>query len=301
MGNLGLKGKKILVTGGSGYLGGHLILKLLKEGARIGSIDVRDTNSNPEVKTYQLDLNDTRSLNETVQEFNPDIVYHLAASLNRNRDFSISEEVLNINLIGTVNLLNALREVDYENFVFASTSEVYGGIKSSKPIKEDDNFIPASPYSLSKYCAEMAIKTHGNIYSKNYTIMRLFNFYGEDMSNSFFLPELVSKLKKNVDFDMTLGEQVRDYIHLNDVIEALTLAADEKANQQTFNVCSGDGKSLRELAMMFKRIIKSNSEINFGALPYRKNEVWNMVGDNSKIKKVLGWQPKIKIESDFEK
>ncbi|MCK0159313.1 NAD-dependent epimerase/dehydratase family protein [Allomuricauda sp. F6463D] len=296
------KGDRILVTGGVGYLGSNLISQLIKYGCdEIHSIDLERTEQeNPNITFHQVNLLDSSSLSDKVKEIKPTLVYHLAANLNRSRDFSIVQQLMDVNFTGTTNLLNALSDMSYKNFIYTSTSEVYGGKSVKPPFKETDDFVPASPYSLSKYCGEMALKTFSEIKGKKYTILRMFNFLGLNMPPNFFPSQLKEKLSRNEDFSMTLGEQVRDYLYLSDIIEALLLAGLTTSTNQVYNVCSGEGISIRELAEKAKTKMKSSSNIQFGALPYRNNEVWNMVGDNSKIQKYLGWRRKTSIWKYFE-
>jgi nucleoside-diphosphate-sugar epimerase len=302
MDKVNLKNKRILVTGGYGYLGKKLIIELLSHGAIVFAIDIIDGENTADNSYYKkIDLLDQKELNAFVKFSKPDIIYHLAATLNRSRDFSLANNIFEINLKGTVNLLNSLKEFEYENFIFTSTSEVYGGTFVKAPFKEHTNLVPASPYSLSKYCAEMSLKTFSNIYNKKFTILRLFNFYSSDMSKNFFLPSLVDKLKRNEDFDMTHGEQIRDYSHVKDILSALILSASKKPTNEVFNVCSGVGKSIKEIALEIKEHLNSTSKINFGAIPYRENEVWNMTGDYQKIKKILNWLPKYELIEDIKK
>ena len=290
-----LKDKRVLITGGSGYLGHKVIETLLSLKALVYSIDIKDDFQYPGVSYHHVNLLDINAVSDAVRKIQPVFIYHLAASLDRTRDFSFVNVIFDTNLIGTVNLLNALKECEYKNFIFVSTSEVYGGKSLKPPFKEDDNIIPASPYSLSKYCAEMSIKTYSKIYSKNYTILRLFNFFGKDMPKSFFLPQLIDKLKKGEDFNMTGGEQIRDFLYVDDVLQAMVLSTSVNAYNEVFNVCSGYGKTIKEVAFEIKKKLNSKSKINIGALPYQENEVWEMTGDNSKIKKILKWQPKLHI------
>ncbi|MDB9721230.1 NAD(P)-dependent oxidoreductase [Winogradskyella sp.] len=291
MDQINLKQKKILVTGGNGFLGRHFIKTLVQHDALIYSIDIAESDPQPNVSSYTLDLKDQTSLNELISIIRPDLIYHLAASINRTRDFTQTNSIIETNLTGTINLLNALEHIPYQKFIFISTSEVYGGKLITSPFKEDDSFIPASPYSLSKYCAEVAVQTFSEIYSKKYTVLRLFNFFGKDMPDNFFMSQLMDKLKNNEDFNMTAGEQKRDFLYLKDVINAMLLAEGNAANQHIFNVCSGIGKPIKDIAFEVKQSLKSSSKINLGALQYQDNEVWEMIGDNSKIKKTLGWQP----------
>ena len=299
MDNIKFKNKRVLITGGNGYLGGKLAKELLTKGALVISIDIQSNSLCKDVEYFKVDLTDFNQLNDVVHKVAPDLIYHLAATLDRTRDFVLTNKIFQVNVNGTINLLNALKNVNYERLIFTSTSEVYGGNKVNVPFSEDDNFVPASPYSLSKYCAEMSIRTFSEINKKNFIILRLFNFYGNDMSNSFFLPQLIEKLKRNIDFDMTLGEQKRDYLHINDIIETLLLSSKIETKNEIFNVCSGVGISLRELAIKLKSSLKSKSKINFGAIPYRENEVWEMIGNNEKISKI-GFKENINFLDNIE-
>ena len=254
MGDIVLKNKRVLVTGGNGYLGRILINKLLVSGAIVSSIDLNHDSCQNSVSCYNIDLLDKKKLKDVVSKVQPSVIYHLAANLNRTRDFSIASRLFDVNLTGTLNLLDSLTEVEYENFIFTSTSEVYGGGIIKTPFFEDENFVPASPYSLSKFCAEMCIRTFSEINNKNFTILRLFNFYGEDMPKNFFLPQLIDKLKKNEDFDMTFGEQKRDYLHIYDVVNALILALKKEAYNDIFNVCSMKGITIKNLAAFLSLI-----------------------------------------------
>ncbi|WP_299363756.1 NAD(P)-dependent oxidoreductase [Winogradskyella sp.] len=284
-----LKDKKIVVTGGAGFLGKALIEKLSTYGADVFSFDIIPNKD--VLNSILVDITDEKNLQLEINRIHPDFVFHLAAKIDRTRDFSKSKEIFKINFDGTVNLLNSLRGIAYTNFIFASTSEIYG-LNTNKPFKETDELLAASPYSLSKINAENAIKTFSKIYKKNYTILRLFNFYSQGMPSGFFISDLVEKLEKNENFDMTLGEQKRDFLKTESIVEALILSTKKEALGETYNVCSGNGFKIKDLAEKFKHDLNSLSEINFGALPYRKNEIWEMIGDNSKIKRELDWIPK---------
>lgn len=296
-----IKNKRVLVTGGEGYLGRYLTNKLINLGAEVYSIDIKETSQNDKVKYFKVSLNNEKELFKIIKDVNPELIYHLAASLERTRDFSKANTIYSINLNGTVNLLNALKSINYRNFVFISTSEVYGGQEIQSSISEGSKFIPTSPYSLSKYFSELTLQTFSKINQKHFTILRVFNFFGPQMPQSFFIPQLITKLENNQDFDMTKGEQSRDYTYIDDITDALILASSQKAYDEIFNVCSGTGISIKDIALRFKKIINSKSKINFGAIPYRENEVWNMTGDNSKINQFLGWKPKLTIFDGYKK
>jgi len=291
-----LRNKRVLVTGGKGYLGSRLIERLKQEGADVYSLALEPSTNEWE---YQIDICNIDQVKEVVNKIQPDLVYHLAASLDRRRTFEHYEQIMAVNVTGTLNLLEALQQTEYTNFIFTSSSEVYGN--NASPFSEDLPLAPTSPYSLSKVYGEHLIKTFSDIYSKNYTILRIFNFYGENMPESFFIPQIISALSRNEDFEMTEGKQKRDFLYIDDVIQALILAARKKeSHKNTFNVCSGEGVSLRELANRIEQIIPSKGEVLYGAIPYRDNEVWEMIGDNTKIKIMLGFSVKFPLEEGIK-
>jgi len=254
-----------------------------------------------EVIYHRINLLEYDSLARLIKKIKPDKIFHLAASLDRIRDYNVIDDLLDANLKGINNLLRSLRDIDYTSFVYTSTSEVYGK-QQKTPFKEDMLLNPASPYSLSKAAAELSLRTFSGIYCKPYTILRLFNVYGPDLPVSFFIPQLVTCLREGRDFDMTKGEQKRDFVYIDDIIDALILAAgDKKANNQIFNVCSARSISLKDLAIHIKNLIPSDALINFGAVPYRKNEIWDMAGSNEKIKNTLSFVNKTDFSTGLMK
>jgi UDP-glucose 4-epimerase len=297
MDDLTWTGKRVLVTGGQGYLGKRLADALGSKGAEVHAVDIRGRGEEREIVA---DITDPGSLHDKLKDLHPEVVFHLAASLNRDRDFVVHDPVMKVNYYGTLHLLQALKEVPYENFVFTSTSEIYGS--NTPPFQEDQLPAPASPYSLSKICSEQLVQTFSRTYQKNHTILRLFNFFGKDMPEAFFIPQLIRSLRSDPVFKMTEGEQARDFLHVDDVIRALLLAGSKsEARGQIFNVCSGESVTLRELVLLFQEKIASTCPIEFGALPYRENEIWNMVGNPDRIRKMLGFTPELTLEQAIEK
>jgi len=129
----------------------------------------------------------------------------------------------------------------------------------------------------------------------------LFNFYGVDMPQTFFIPQLIHSLKYEKTFKMTMGKQARDFLYVEDIMQGLILAASNpKAKNQTFNVCCGEGISLRDLVLNCKEALQSDCYIDFGAFPYRENEIWNMVGDNTKIIEILGFKPMYELKKTLK-
>ncbi|MGP8215337.1 MAG: NAD-dependent epimerase/dehydratase family protein [Bacteroidia bacterium] len=300
MDNLSLKNKKVLVTGGNGYLGSHLVAALRKANADVFVIDKEAKGREATPGVIMADLTDQATIGDIIRRIEPTIIFHLAAILDRDRDFSKHDRAMNANYYGTKTLLTALENIEYENFIFTSTSEIYGD--NTAPFNETQLPQPASVYSLSKCCAEALIQTFSRLYNKNYTILRLFNFFGTNMPANFFIPQLLHALKHDESFKMTKGEQKRDFLYIDDVVQALFLAAENSsAHNQLFNVCSGNSTTLKQLVTEFKDRIGGSCRIDFGALPYRKNEVWDMVGNNDKIKKMLNFNVNYDIKAAIDK
>ncbi|HHH53495.1 MAG TPA: NAD-dependent epimerase/dehydratase family protein [Bacteroidetes bacterium] len=297
MGEIKLKGKKILVTGGNGYLGSFLVGALKKE---LADVTVLDKEGLTTVGFFKVDITDEIAVKEAIDIIKPEIIFHLASSLDRNRDFMMYKKVNDINHLGTFNLLSALKDIHYDNFIFTSTSEVYG--ENKVPFHENQMPKPVSQYSLTKVYAENLIQTFSKTFNKNYTILRLFNFYGEDMPSNFFIPQMIDAFSNKKYFEMTKGEQKRDFLYIYDVIQALILSAKHpKAKNELFNVCSGKTATLRQLAEEVKSQMKSDCKIKYGAIPYRETEIWNMVGDNSKIKDTLNYEVKYDLAEGIKK
>ena len=296
MGNIALHNQKVLVTGGNGYLGKFLVKSLEEKGANVFIID-KNTSKHPQ--SFSVDITNAKQTKQIVQQIQPDIIFHLAALLHRERNFDKYALIDSVNHLGTFNLLHALKDTDYKNFIFTSTSEIYG--ENKPPFTEKQLPDPVSPYSLSKVNSENLIRTFSRLYQKNYTIVRLFNFFGEKMPKQFFIPQLIHALQNQASFDMTLGEQNRDFLYINDVVSGLILCAEaQKYQRETYNLCSGKAVSLKTLVQTIKNQLDSKCNINFGALPYRDNEVWNMVGDNQKIKKQLNFTVQNSLEEGIK-
>lgn len=295
MGKIDLKDKKILVVGGNGYLGSFLVKALKKSQADVVIISRNCKQSDSQFKVDITNFDETKRI---IQQINPEIVYHLAANISRNRDFAIFEEMTSVNVLGTLNILKSLEGID-AHFIFTSSSEIYGNNKS--PFHESQIPKPVSPYSLSKVNAEMLIQTYCNNHNKKFTNLRVFNFYGENMPEEFFIPQMIQSLKREEDFLMTKGEQVRDFLYVTDVVDAMILVAkNTNSYGETLNICSGKGTKLSQLAKAVNSSMHTKAKIVLGAIPYRKNEVWEMIGDNSKIKKITGFKPKTTIEKGIE-
>jgi len=281
--------QKILITGGGGYLGSKLAEILSQYEINLYLLDIsfnQKSNSlaliNSKVELHNINLTDKDELLKLCHIIQPDYIFHFAAILNRNRDFAIYEKLYNINVGGTFNLLEALKECKYKGFFFASTSEVYG-TNNKTPFHEEQFVEPTSPYSLTKYMAESLCKTYCSLYSKPFTIFRFFNFFGPDMPEETFIGQMLTHYRKRKTFHMTEGIQKRDFTYIDDLIDQILFIAQLKTQPfDTYNICSNNSIKMIDLAILFKTL--TNNEFVFEtSLKYRQNEIWEMYGSNQRI------------------
>lgn len=290
------KDKRILITGGGGYLGSKLAEVFVQCGAKITLLDINFNHlaesmivNNENVNKLHVDITDKIKLSAICAEVKPEYIFHFCALLNRDRDFILYDKLYNVNVNGTLNLLEALQSINYTGFYYSSSSEVYGTTNES-PFHEKQVPNPASPYSLTKLMAEDLIKTFSTIHQKPFTILRIFNFIGLDMPENFFINQLLSSLKREEHFQMTGGKQIRDFIHIDQLLAAIiAISKSGISNAETINICSGNGTMLKELAVDIAQKLNRTHLLRIGALPYRENEVWEMVGANEKLKKYISF------------
>ncbi|MDP1622410.1 MAG: SDR family NAD(P)-dependent oxidoreductase [Bacteroidales bacterium] len=307
----GLNDKKVMITGGGGYLGSKLAERLAHSGIHCFLLDnifnSTATNLSSKFRHVHLvsaDITDLAGLKNACRTISPHRVFHFAASIDRTRDFSRFGEISEINVTGTLNLLEALDDVAYEAFCFSGSSEVYGNM-TPVPFSEEQLPVPVSPYSLTKLMAEELIKTWSGIHKKPFMIFRIFLFMGTGMPPVTFLAQLKEAMVRNEEFRMTGGRQKRDYLLLEDLLYCIdTLSKMKEASGETINLCSGNSVSIKEIADTVREITGNTLRINH-SLPYRENEIWEIRGSNEKLKKILtGFEPQsfLKgIHSLFEK
>jgi nucleoside-diphosphate-sugar epimerase len=284
---------RIFITGGGGYLGSNLAKKMAPTGVECYLFDrafnttsIKLSESSSNVHLMEGDLNDLQRLIKTCQDILPTHILHFAASLDRSRDFSVYNDISRVNVGGTLNLLKALEDIPYEFFGFSSTSDVYG-TQNTLPFHEDQLPSPVSPYSLTKLMAEDMIRTWSVLHDKPFTIFRIFLFIGPGMPPNTFIGQLQRAFRNNTEFLMTKGEQKRDYLSLEDLLESISLVLHKKnANGEILNICSGSSVSMKEIAGSVQEISGNCLRIS-DILPYRENEIWEIRGSNEKLKRLL--------------
>ena len=290
---------KIIITGGSGFIGSHLAAQLKKE-HNVTIFDVKKNVS--DIDFIEGDVTNLDSVKNSITDC--DLVIHLAASLgvvNVERD---PIQTLNINLGGTKNVLEACRINNIKKIIFSSSSEIYGE-PTKIPIKENDPITPITTYGISKLASEEYIKSYSKSYGMQYTIFRLFNVYGAMQDTQWVLPAFVDKAISNKPISVhSDGSQVRAFCYVSDIANALESAL-KTANGEIINIGNGtDPISIKELAEKIISLTNSQSEIKF--VPFEESnrnrtEIMKRIPDINKAKKILNYSPKITLDEGIEK
>jgi Nucleoside-diphosphate-sugar epimerases len=298
--------KRILVTGGSGFIASHLCNRLLNEGATVyittkyfSIIDnIRLANIWNEIHPIEADLRNPDSLKK-LKEIKPDIIYHLAAYNHVGDSFINISEAIDSNCKGTVNLMESYKE--YERFIYISSSEAYGS-QTNVPFSESMSPFPISPYAIGKYSGELYSKMMLHVYKLPIVILRPFNAFGPFQSPRAVIAELILKCLAGEDILITEGIQTRDFNYVENLIDGFILAGwKQEALGEIINIGSGEEISIKSLTMKIHKLANSKSHIQVGALPYRPTEIWRMFADNKKAKKLLDWTPNFTLEEGLIK
>jgi nucleoside-diphosphate-sugar epimerase len=299
---------KILLTGSSGFIGGELKSLLKKERHEVYTIERYVTGrigkTVPyEKNTFFADLRDNFALTKAIKDVNPEIVIHLGALTAVAYSYAHPQETLETNFIGTVNLAELCsRFTNLKQFIFASTAEVYGTRGEVIGIETDKNLFPNSPYAISKLASENYLQYFYRAFNFPVTILRFFNTYGRRRDEWFVVERTITQMLNSDKCYLGDPEPVRDLIYLDDHLNAyLHALGNKRAIGEIFNVASGRGISIRELALKIASLTKFKGEIIWNSLPERSLRDLYLVGSNKKIRKVLNVPEPVSLEDGLEK
>lgn len=295
----------ILVTGGAGFVGSHVVEILATEGHKITVVDnfssgnvenLAEVKQNQNVEIVDCDIRELDA-----QIFNAiEAVIHLAAIVGVQESIDNPIETHDVNVNGTLNVLEACRKARVKKFIFASSAAVYGDAKKL-PITEDTPLQPLSPYALHKVIGEQYAKLYSDQHDIKAVALRFFNIYGPRQKAGGYAG-LITALKQAINEQSQVsiygdGLQTRDFIHVRDVAAAIVASLEVENSMSIYNVGDGQAKSVKEILDLMQTT--TGKAINVARKPARK-EVRNSVADISKIKQELNWRPTISFKDGLQ-
>lgn len=304
----------ILVTGGAGYIGSHMVLHLLEKGYDVVIVDDLSTGNKEAVlanRFYNADLKDSKAMDKVFRENNIDGIIHFAAYSLVGESMQNPIKYYENNVFGTLKILQYMENYGVKNIVFSSTAAVYG--EQPSPIKENAQTNPTNPYGETKLSIEKMLKWASKAYGINYAALRYFNAAGSHESGRIgekrkiethlipiALDVALGKIDKLLifgdDYDTPDGTCIRDYIHVCDLVSAHLLALEKMQNSNscalsmTYNLGSEKGFSVNQIVQAVKDVTKK--DIRTEIAPRRKGDPAVLVASSEKIKKDLGWSPR---------
>jgi nucleoside-diphosphate-sugar epimerase len=301
-----LSNTKVLVTGISGFIGSHLVRRLVAEGSEVYGL-VRNSSNlwriqdlKNQINLYYVDLRDFELVRRAVQDIKPQKVFHLAAYVDVSRSFEVMDEMVEANIKGTLNLLRALNGTGYDCFINTGTSEEYGD--NPVPFREKQVPNPVSPYSASKVATTMFCQMLHKSMGLPIITLRPFLTYGPGQEGNMLIPSLIKKAIKGETFEMTQGEQTREFNYVDDIVDGFIKASiSPGAIGEIINIGNGLEYKIRDVVEMVLRLMNSSLKPKFGALGYRPGETWHFYCDNTKAREILGWEPKVALEDGLKR
>ena len=303
----------ILVTGGAGFIGSHLVERLLKEGYHVICLDNFNDYYDPQIKRnnvepflkernfslVEADIRDREALKRVFGEFKFDKLIHLAAQAGVR--FSLKEPSLymDVNVNGTLNLLELSKEYQIKRFLFGSSSSVYGAT-TEIPFSELGELKPISPYAVSKRTGELLCWTYNHLYHLPITIFRFFTVYGPRQRTDMAIHKFAKLIEEGEEISLFgSGESKRDYTYVSDIVDGIMSALDKDFDFQIFNLGNSEPIALRHLVSLIEKNMGKPAKIKH--LPEQPGDPPITYADIGKSKRLLGYHPEVKMEEGIKR
>lgn len=307
---MNLEGKKVLVTGADGFIGSHLVEALINKGCDVrafvyynsfntwGWLDSFESEKLKQLDVFAGDIRDPNGVHTAMQGV--DVVFHLAALIAIPFSYHSPDSYVDTNIKGTLNILQAARQLNTERVVVTSTSEVYGTAQYV-PIDENHPYQGQSPYSATKIGADRMAESFYRSFDSPVTIARPFNTYGPRQSARAVIPTIITQLLSG-ESEIKLGslDPTRDFNYVIDTVEGfIALAESDKTIGEEINIATGAERTIGDLANFLIQQLNPDAKINLDQARLRpeKSEVDRLLGDNKKISAMTDWTPKHDLEA----
>lgn len=307
-----LAGQNVLVTGGDGFIGSHLVEALVKKGAEVKALSMynsfnywgwlEDIDCANEIEVYAGDIRDPFFCNKITRGV--DTVFHMAALIAIPYSYIAPASYIDTNVKGTLNICQAVMDNKCGCLIHTSTSEVYGTAQYV-PIDEKHPLQPQSPYSATKIGADAIAMSYHNAFDLPVVISRPFNTYGPRQSARAVIPSIIIQIASGMN-RIEVGDlsPTRDFSFVEDTCRGIiALAENDECIGQVVNIGSNSEISIRDTLELIKKLMKSDVEFitDKNRLRPKQSEVFRLFCDNSKLRKITGYEPKYDIEHGLEK
>lgn len=305
----GLNGEKVIVTGGAGFIGGHLVKKLIEQSADVLVIDIAikenciyvTSGSYKKTKFELIDIRNKTEVERVFQEFDPKFVIHLAAEAIVGNGYFNPSKTFETNVIGTVNVLEASRKLkSLKGVIVASSDKAYGKLSANGAYKENYPLSGDHPYDVSKSCEDLIALTYFKTYGLPVIVTRFGNVYGEgDFHLNRIIPGICDALISNKTLEIrSNGKYVRDYLYVEDVVDGYLFLASkvDSIKGEAFNFSSNDKLSVLDVIKIIEKTI--GKKVKYSIKNNAKNEIPYQHLDDSKIRR-LGWKTNHSLKTSF--
>jgi NAD dependent epimerase/dehydratase len=304
--------KRVLVTGAGGFIGSHLVERLVSLGAQVrafvhynsrndwGLIELLSASIKDQIEIFPGDITDPFSISRALDGCS--VVFHLAALIAIPYSYIAPDQFMSVNCIGTLNLLEAARSHGVERLVHTSTSETYGTAQFT-PIHEGHPLKGQSPYSASKIGADVLAESYYYSFDLPVSIIRPFNTYGPRQSARAVIPTIISQGLASDTISLGLLTPIRDFNYVDDTVEGfIKVAESPKTIGEILNIGSGIAVTIEEVAKTIIKLLGNNKKIIIENKRHRpiRSEVMKLICDNRKAKDMIGWEPKVSLEEGLQ-
>lgn len=296
---------RVLVTGGTGFMGRHLVRALHARGDDVIVIGRRaypgPVPGLPATISYRTgDVTNSWFMDQLVGETKPDVVFHLASSVNVSRDLDAIDEQVESTQMSAVHVGRACLTHGVGRLVHVGTCEEYGN--GPAPFRETQDPAPVSPYSAAKVAATAFVRMLCSSFGLRAVIVRPFLTYGPEQESNLLIPALIRSALAGRDFPMTGGEQTREFNYIDDIIDGFLRAAEAPAVEGlTINLGCAEPRRIRDVAQQVLDLMGNPVRAEFGKLAYRPGETWEFYCDNTRARELLGWSSRVGLEDGLQR
>lgn len=301
---------RVLVTGANGFVGRYLVKHLLSHGHNVGILELRSSDifSSQAVRQYTADILDYDAVKSCMLNFIPDAVIHLAAQSNVGLAWDKATLTAQVNVVGTINVLNALYEANSAaKFINIGSGDEYGNTaKTNELLNEEMPCVPQNPYGISKLCAEQMVLKLEQKLGMTVLSTRSFNHFGPYQAKGFVVSDFASQIaaikcgKQETVIQVGDLSVARDFLYVEDVVDAYIKLLECNVASGVYNVASGKAITIQSILDGLLKLANTDITVEIDKKKFRPVEVKSFAGDNSKLVQATGWKPKYDIRDNLK-